>query len=79
MCINLDNTGDEGAVYEMINEAYLEAVFNLLPHMIGVKRWEALGRESQGDFEKMVTRSDEALFMWAMDCYWNVIAVNDWI
>jgi hypothetical protein len=37
-----------------------------------------VGRESQGNFERMVSRSDEALLMWAMDCYWNVVAVNDW-
>ena len=70
---------EENAVYEMVNEAYLDAVFILLPHMIGVKNWEAMGRESQGDFEKMVSRSDEALLMWAIDCYWNRIAVIDWI
>ena len=70
---------EENAVYEMVNEAYLDAVFILLPHMMGVKHWETMGRECQGDFEKMVSRSDEALLMWAMDCYWNVVAVNDWV
>jgi hypothetical protein len=76
---NLDDTDDQGAVYEMVNEAYLDAVFILLPHMIGVKHWETMGRQTRGDFEEMVSRSDEALLMWALDCYWNVVAVNDWI
>ena len=79
MRLNLEDTDGEDSVYEMVNEAYLDAVFILLPHMIGVKQWETMGRKWQGDFEKMVTCSDEALLMWAMDCYWNVVAVNDWI
>jgi hypothetical protein len=79
VCFNLEETEDDDAVYEMVNKAYLDAVFILLPHMIGVKQWEKVGRETQGDFEQMVSRSDEALLMWALDCYWNVVAVNDWI
>ena len=59
-----------------MNQPYMEAVFTLLPCMIGENRWEQLGKESQGNFDAMVTRSDEALLMWAMDCYWNVVAIN---
>lgn len=60
----------------MINEAYMEAIFKLLPPMMGCKRFERLGRESNGDFDLMVTRSDEALLLWALDCYWNVCAMD---
>jgi hypothetical protein len=63
--------------YEMMNQTYMEAVFKLLPCMIGENRWEKLGKESQGDFEKMVSKTDEALLLWAIDCYWNVVAVSD--
>jgi hypothetical protein len=63
-------------MYEMMNQTYLEAVFNLLPCMIGENRWEQLGKESQGCFEVMVTKTDEALLLWALDCYWNVVAVS---
>ena len=79
VCVNLDDTDEEDSVYEMVNKAYLDAVFILLLHMIGVKQWETMGRESKGESDQMVTRSDEALLMWAMDCYWNVVAVNDCI
>jgi hypothetical protein len=54
----------------------MEAVFQLLPCMIGENRWGQLGKESQGKFDKMVTKTDEALLMWAIDCYWNVTAVD---
>ena len=66
----------EGGVYEMMNQAYLEAIFKLMPCMVGENRWEQLGKESQGDFDKMVTRTDEALLLWAIDCYWNVLATH---
>ena len=60
----------------MINQCYLDAVFTLLPCMIGENMWDRLGKESQGDFDKMVTKNDEALLLWAMDCYWNLVAVS---
>ena len=63
-------------MYEMMNQAYMEAIFKLLTCMIGETRWEQLGKESQGDFEKMVTRTDEALLLCALDCYWNVVALS---
>jgi hypothetical protein len=64
-------------VYEMMNQAYMEAVFQLLPCMIGENKWERLGKDSQGDFDAMVTKTDEALLLWAIDCYWNVVAISD--
>ena len=67
----------EENVYEMMNQAYLEAIITLLPCMIGENKWEQLGKASQGDFDIMVTNTDEALLLWAMDCYWNVVAVGD--
>ena len=70
----LDETDNK---YEMMNECYLEAMFTLLPCMIGENKWEQLGQESQGDFEKMVTRTDEGLLLWALDCYWNVVTISD--
>jgi hypothetical protein len=59
----------------MMNQCYLEAIFTLLPCMIGENKWEQLGKESQGDFEHMVSRTDETLLLWALDCYWNVVAL----
>ena len=61
----------------MMNQCYMEAIFTLLPCMIGENKWEHLGKESQGDFERMVSRTDEALLLWALDCYWNVVALCD--
>ena len=60
-----------------MNQTYMEAIFTLLPCMIGENKWEQLGKESQGNFEKMVTTTDEALLLWAIDCYWNVVAVSE--
>ena len=59
-----------------MNQAYMEAVFKLLPCMIGENRWEQLGKESQGNFDKMVTTTDEAQLLLAIDCYWNVVVVS---
>jgi hypothetical protein len=66
----------ETPLFDMMNQCYMDAIFACLPCMIGENRWEQLGKESQGDYEKMVTRTDEALLLWALDCYWNVVAVS---
>ena len=63
--------------YDMMNQCYMEAIFTLLPCMIGENKWERLGKESQGDFERMVSRTDEAMLLLALDCYWNVVALVD--
>ena len=41
----------------MMNQAYLEAIITLLPCMIGENKWDQVGKESQGKFERMVTRT----------------------
>ena len=52
----------------------MEVLFKLLPQKMGCKKFEQLGRQSNGDFDLMVTKSDGALLMWALNCSWNVCA-----
>ena len=53
------------------NSAYIDAIFALMPCIIGKKEWRHHGRNADGIFSNFIKESDEVMLLWVLDCYWN--------